>query len=155
MESSRLVVRLGKANHVCSSDLRRAKQCLSCGRGYYGHHRSIYCSACSSVKDTVGHQRYRAGKHGVTTHFTPVEWLVLVGLAGGFCVACNQKGMLVPDHIISLYLGGKNTIDNIQPVCLSCNSKKGDRAVDYRPLRVRKLIEKWLRGEIEIDYTED
>jgi 5-methylcytosine-specific restriction endonuclease McrA len=48
------------------------------------------------------------------------------------CVCCGKKGKLGPDHVIPLSRGGSNFINNIQPMLLSCNLRKGNRSTDYR-----------------------
>ena len=40
-----------------------------------------------------------------------------------------DAGSFVVDHIVSLYAGGTDTIDNKQPAHRACNSAKGARAV--------------------------
>lgn len=67
---------------------------------------------------------------------------------GTDCVSCNRKGsywnieysgdnkphlnlycedgvMMTKDHILSKKKGGKNVLENYQPMCYECNQKKG------------------------------
>ncbi len=44
--------------------------------------------------------------------------------------AKNLKTVIEADHIIPLYENGTNYIENIQPLCYSCNSKKGHRLIE-------------------------
>lgn len=49
------------------------------------------------------------------------------------CLDCGSYDKpLTVDHVIPLSLGGTNTIENIQPLCGRCNSRKGTKIVDYR-----------------------
>lgn len=46
---------------------------------------------------------------------------------GAACIICGSLGPLFPDHVIPLCWGGCNHEVNIQPLCMSCNSRKGGR----------------------------
>lgn len=46
-------------------------------------------------------------------------------LCNARCAICGTDKDIVADHIVPLYKGGKNTIDNIQPLCKKCNMEKG------------------------------
>lgn len=64
--------------------------------------------------------------------FTQAEWDALCARYGNRCLRCGSDGPLTIDHVIPLSRGGKNTIDNIQPLCHKCNSSKGAKHIDYR-----------------------
>ena len=51
------------------------------------------------------------------------------------CVRCGNEtdGGPCKDHILPIYQGGSDAIENLQPMCRSCNSAKTSEAVDYRP----------------------
>jgi 5-methylcytosine-specific restriction endonuclease McrA len=66
--------------------------------------------------------------------YTAEEWDTLRLLCGGRCVACGQIAELEVDHIVPVSVGGSNDIENIQPLCRSCNASKGATTEDYRPL---------------------
>ena len=89
------------------------------------------CGACGRVKRA----RQRAAAAGYKgPHFTGSEWLALILECGGRCLRCGTKPAegLTVDHIVPLALGGSNTIDNIQPLCSTCNGIKGCETTDYR-----------------------
>lgn len=49
------------------------------------------------------------------------------------CAKCGDETVLTRDHVIPLTKGGSDDIENIQPLCLPCNSSKGTDTMDYRP----------------------
>ncbi len=68
------------------------------------------------------------------TH-TFLEWEKLRRDWNFICLGCGVQEpavKLVQDHIIPLSRGGSDVIDNIQPLCHSCNSIKRDKIIDYR-----------------------
>jgi 5-methylcytosine-specific restriction endonuclease McrA len=64
---------------------------------------------------------------------TANEWTELVNAFGRKCLCCGATDKkLTMDHVIPLARGGVHSIANVQPLCLSCNSRKNVREVDYR-----------------------
>ena len=53
-------------------------------------------------------------------------------VAGIFeCAACGSREDMTIDHIEPRIYGGKDDASNLQPMCRSCNSKKGIRHDSY------------------------
>jgi len=77
-------------------------------------------------------QRRRAVKRGNGGQYTDLEWRELCDRYDNRCLCCGGKADLTPDHIVPVKLGGTSAIDNIQPLCRSCNSKKHLKIIDYR-----------------------
>lgn len=68
--------------------------------------------------------------------FTTAEWEKLKADTGQKCLRCGKpetECRLTMDHVIPLILGGRNILENIQPLCSKCNRWKWNRAIDYRP----------------------
>lgn len=51
---------------------------------------------------------------------------------GNRCLKCGAEEGLSLDHIQPLAKGGDNSTENLQTLCTSCNSAKGDTTKDYR-----------------------
>lgn len=66
----------------------------------------------------------RARKMGVEGTVTAEELEQLMNRQP-CCQRCGRKTYLVFDHIVSMYNGGENTIDNLQVLCRMCNMEKG------------------------------
>lgn len=75
----------------------------------------------------------RARERSAPGHFTGSEFRELCIKYGNRCLRCGaQPEKLSADHVIPLSRGGANSIDNIQPLCLTCNLSKSTKATDYR-----------------------
>lgn len=66
--------------------------------------------------------------------FTAAEWKALVEHYDNKCLCCGRNDVhLTVDHIVPVSKGGTSNIENLQPLCHSCNSRKGNKTLDYRP----------------------
>lgn len=81
----------------------------------------------------IGSKNYINRKRGAEGRYTLKEWNQLCEMYGNVCLCCKQPKKLEADHVIPISKGGSNTIDNIQPLCRTCNAKKNNKFIDYRP----------------------
>lgn len=97
---------------------------IKLGRKYRAEHPN---------KNSEYSQNRRARKIGNGGIITEKEWKELQEKYGNKCLCCGRKGIkLSLDHIIPLSKGGKHIIENAQPLCIPCNSRKNNKIIDYR-----------------------
>lgn len=61
------------------------------------------------------------------------NWLAMCDWFSGVCLCCGSGDPLTIDHVIPITHEGQNTIENVQPLCLHCNTSKGAyHETDYR-----------------------
>ena len=80
-------------------------------------------------------QGRRALKLNAQGSYTAEEWSRLKEQTGNRCLCCGTPAtetLLTVDHVVPLVQGGRNSIDNLQPLCKSFNSRKHTQMVDYR-----------------------
>lgn len=66
------------------------------------------------------------------TH-TEEEWASMKDYFDNRCICCDTPDVpLVKNRIVPIYQGGSDSIDNIQPLCKTCNQGKGGATTDYR-----------------------
>lgn len=64
-----------------------------------------------------------------------LDWEGLKSRYNYTCLCCEKREpniKLTKDHIVPLTLGGGNHIENIQPLCQSCNSRKLNKTINYK-----------------------
>ncbi len=115
----------------------KPEQCRETVREWQRHpdrnekRRAAY--AADPLPTLAKNARRRALRLAADGDYTAAEFEEMCAKYGNVCLCCGADGPLEADHVIPLTWGGGNGIDNIQPLCRSCNSRKGNRhATDYR-----------------------
>jgi len=112
----------------CRSDDGKYYWCKKCQLEY----NKIYRNS-DKGKLTLSLQRQH--RRGIIEDFTYKEWKQKLEKTEGFCPECGKYvGIrnLTLDHIIPINAVGRGfiyTIDDVQPLCHSCNSKKSDKII--------------------------
>lgn len=76
-------------------------------------------------------KKHRRREAGV---LTAADWRAVLDLYGEACLACGSDEPPTIDHVVPVSRGGTNTADNVQPLCSPCNTRKGTKTIDYRPV---------------------
>lgn len=83
----------------------------------------------------VRKQRRRARETNAGGFFTAKQWFELKSKYNFMCLCCKKQEpfiKLTADHIVPIFFGGSSNIENIQPLCDPCNTRKFTKTVDYR-----------------------
>lgn len=111
------------------------------GRNSYERHAekrrqySIEYYKLHPEKSVAANNRRRARKLAAGGSHTEDEWQSLKAFYNCTCLCCGKREpeiQLTRDHVIPLTEGGSDSIDNVQPLCARCNSKKSNKHIDYR-----------------------
>lgn len=98
---------------------------------YFREYKRNWWQANPDKKRAHSNNR-RARKAGNGGSFTAEEWRDLCNKYDNQCLCCGEQKKLTADHVIPLVKGGTSNIDNIQPLCRSCNASKGTKTIDFR-----------------------
>ena len=86
-----------------------------------------YKGGVSKNKDYVSWSKNKRNRMPKIGNHTWGEWELLKKQYGFMCPCCGKSEpeiKLTQDHIIPLSRGGSDYIENIQPLCMHCNSVK-------------------------------
>ena len=86
-------------------------------------------------KSVEATNRRRARKLAAGGSHTEEQWQSLKSFYNHKCLCCGKQEpeiKLTRDHVLPLTQGGTDSIDNVQPLCARCNSKKNNKHIDYR-----------------------
>jgi len=88
-------------------------------------------------KRNFNEKQRRFRKKNAEGKFTLEQFKRLVTKVDNHCPACGYhfQNDATVDHIVPLIRCGSNEIENIQPLCLPCNSSKGTKIINYMELR--------------------
>ena len=128
-----------KKRHFCNMDcyskFRKEKLPLTEQHAYKGvrkegeskqvYHRN-YVKKHPDIISHLKARRYAREKKSKGKH-SLFEWNALKEVYENKCAYCRSEEKLTKDHIIPLSKGGTDFIENIQPLCKSCNSKKHNK----------------------------
>lgn len=107
---------------------------------YYKNKQANIARATQYFQDHPGYRAVieanrRVRKRNGGGSFTYQEWEALKAKYNYTCLCCGKQEpeiQLQADHIVPVFLDGSSCINNIQPLCKSCNSSKGRKILDFR-----------------------
>ena len=110
---------------------------LAHGREYYRSHREYYASYHKAwvakhpqEAKAIDAKQYALRKGAKATgRVTAEDWAGIKRQYAFKCAICFRRKKLERDHVKPLSKGGDHTPSNIQPLCRSCNSSKGNRLI--------------------------
>lgn len=104
-----------------------------------------YAHANPDAVKARNHRR-RTLKTAAGGSYTAAEWRNLVEHYGNKCLCCGRADVkLTVDHVIPVAKGGTSNIENIQPLCQACNTRKKDKTIDYRP---QSGLGRWIQRKL-------
>lgn len=114
-------------------------ECATCRKMshvLYDIGKVMVCQRCYSVRDSAllaGRRTRRAvAEWRGGQRITPEVRREVLRRDGPKCAKCGTSEKLTIDHIRSLEMHGSNHPDNLQILCLTCNSSKATTGINFR-----------------------
>jgi 5-methylcytosine-specific restriction endonuclease McrA len=130
---------------MCEEKKRRCRICKQSKRedlfeidSRYKDKYTSRCKSCKSGLDDKASRAYRrlrlrSQKLGIPMEVTTKEIRLLLDVFDGRCSYCSKRPEksknLHLDHLVPISEGGRNTLANLIPACIRCNSSKGTKPV--------------------------
>lgn len=133
------------------------RTCKHCGEAKpvdeFARKTGKVCKACKNqpnvaymkrrVKQDIEYRKLRRHYKAIDSHrrrgaegsHTLEEWEALKRQYNYTCLCCGKQEPeieLTRDHVVPVTKDGNGSIENIQPLCRSCNSRKHAKEIDYR-----------------------
>ncbi len=92
-------------------------------------------------------------ERGAEGKFTLQEWNETLKHFNYECVVCHRKPPeieITKDHVIPLIKGGTNYIENLIPLCKSCNSSKQEGGLEWLEPRISPETFKEIKERVQI-----
>lgn len=115
------------------------------------HTAKVYKLYCQNNKDAINvkTQRRRTMRKQLLNTLTTQQWEQIKSDFGQSCAYCGQTKKLTIEHFIPLSKQGELTVNNVLPVCKSCNSSKSNHPFSawypkqpfYSPQREAKILD--------------
>ena len=127
-----------KARERRQQDLEHYREIGRISREKHAEERNAYqreYGKANREKLTLYTNNRRVRKLEAYGSHTDEEWQKLKAFHDFKCLCCGKQEpeiKLTRDHVIPLTQGGSDSIDNVQPLCARCNSKKNNKHIDYR-----------------------
>jgi 5-methylcytosine-specific restriction endonuclease McrA len=127
----------------CAEQIRTYNQAYYRSHEEYNRNRRKLYLQSHPEKFKVYYNVRRTRKTQAGGSFTFQQWEELKVYYSHTCLCCGRQEpdiTLTVDHVTPISRGGTSNIDNIQPLCLSCNSSKKDNIIDYRTQFCREVF---------------
>lgn len=109
-------------------------------------HEKHYNGYYDSSRVNARKRQYRLTIAREKGRHTKKQWLEMVSFFENTCCRClgeSNLSYVEKDHILPIYMGGSDGLDNLQPLCARCNSSKGNEQIDWRP-QLAEILNKTL-----------